>query len=44
MQSEFTFELNKYGFMQKRLKREHKTLVNPANPDQPLVQNDILNP
>ncbi len=44
MQSEFTYELNKFGFMQKRLKREYKTLVQPCDSSNPQVMADILNP
>lgn len=44
MQSEFTYELNKFGFMQKRLKREYKTLVQPCDSSNPQVLADILNP
>ena len=44
MQSEFTYELNKFGFMQKRLKREYKTLVPRCENLNPQVMEDVLNP
>lgn len=36
--------MNKFGFLQKRLSREFKTLVLPASNERPLLQNEVLNP
>lgn len=43
MLQNFTFELNKFGFMQKRLKRENKTLVPPNDPETQIIQAEIVN-
>ena len=44
MQSEFVFECNMFGFMQKRLRKELNLKVGSAYPNRELVENDILNP